>query len=149
MLLAPVGLPPKRRYGWWTRCLLGRVPVGFWLLRSLQPLSKLLGQKDKIRQALNYRQQMLKSPTACKLLFQRRWSEIQAELLPERLEWLKVPVLILQGGKDTSTAINQSKIYAELTPEAEHYVIDGGGNDLPQEFPDEVAEYIRNFFKSY
>jgi len=147
VLLAPLGLPDQtvRTHGWWTQCLVGRPPLMFWLLRSLRPVAKFIGQEEKIRRSLDYRQQLLKSPTACKLLFQRRWSEIQAELLQERLEWLKLPVLILQGGQDTIAAINQSKTYADLTPEAEHHILSLGGSDLPQELPDEVAEYIRNF----
>ena len=147
VLLAPEGLPDHRwrKNGWWTRWLLSSPDVMFWLLRSLQPLTKFLGPQDKITQMLLLRQQLLQNPTACQLLYQRPWSEIQAELLHERLEWLKVPVLILQGGRDTQSAIARSRSYADSLPTAEMRIIGRGDHDLPQELPDTLAELIRDF----
>ncbi|MBW4575598.1 MAG: alpha/beta hydrolase [Aphanothece sp. CMT-3BRIN-NPC111] len=151
VLLAPEGLSDQkvRKHGWWTRFLLGRSSLLFWLLRSLQSLASLLGQQEKFKRTSEYWQQRLKSPTACQLLWQRDKSEIEAELLQEKLEWLKVPVLILQGGQDAPTAIATSKTYANLTPAAKYHIIDKGGNNLPQEFPQQVAQCISDFINSY
>jgi pimeloyl-ACP methyl ester carboxylesterase len=122
--------------------------VVFKLLRFLRPLTKILGLGNKIEQVRQQRQVVLQSPAACKLLFQRRQSEIDAELLQEKLPCLKIPVLILQGGVDTSTASSLSHAYADLIPTAELKIISQGGNDLPQSFPDAVAQHIRDFVKA-
>jgi len=149
VLLSPEGLPAGkiRTRGWLNGFLVGRIPVGFWLLRSLQPLASVVGKPQLIKQVLDYRKLLLNSPTTCKLFFQRSWSEIQAELLQEKLESLQVPTLILQGGRDTMSAIAQSKAYADLIPTSEHHIIGVGANDLPQQFPAEVVQYIRDFIK--
>ncbi|HEY9691612.1 MAG TPA: alpha/beta hydrolase [Oculatellaceae cyanobacterium] len=149
VLLSPEGLPAGkiRRRGWLNGLLLGQIPVGFWLLRSLQPLASFLGKPQLIKQVLDYRKLLLNFPTTCKLFFQRSWSEIQAELLQEKLESLQVPTLILQGGRDTMSAIAQSKAYADLIPTSEHHIMGVGANDLPQQFPAEVVQYIRDFIK--
>jgi pimeloyl-ACP methyl ester carboxylesterase len=149
VLLEPEGLPTGkiRTRGQLNGLLLGRIPVGFWLLRSLQPLAYLIGKPQIIKQVLDYRQLLLNSPTTCKLLFQRSWSETEPELLHLKLESMQVPTLILQGGRDTVSAINQSKAYAELIPKAEHHIIGVGENDLSQHSSVEVAQYIRDFIK--
>lgn len=147
VLVAPSGVQAEKIGGneRWTRWLLGRPPILFWLLRSLRLPAQFLGFSKKISAALEMRQQLLQSPTTCKLLFQRRPSEIQAELLEERLEWLKVPVLVLQGGQDNNAAIAESKAYAALSPRAALQIINLAGNDLPQQLPDVVAGHIRDF----
>ncbi|AFZ12867.1 alpha/beta hydrolase fold protein [Crinalium epipsammum PCC 9333] len=149
VLLAPVGLQKgkARTLGWLTRLLLLKIPMGLWLARSIKPLASVLGKPPLINQTLKYRQLLLNSPTTCKLFFQRNWSEIQAELLHLKLESLQVPTLILQGGRDTMSAIAQSKAYADLIPTSEHHIISIGENDLPQQFPAEVVQYIRDFIK--
>ncbi|MBD2740165.1 alpha/beta hydrolase [Coleofasciculus sp. FACHB-1120] len=100
---------------------------------------KQTGQKKRRQE------QPVQFPTTDKLLFQRRRAEIQAELLKERLEWLKVPVLILQGDRDNRSRIAESQAYADLTPSAQLEIIGFAGNDLPEALPDVVAQYIRDF----
>jgi pimeloyl-ACP methyl ester carboxylesterase len=78
-------------------------------------------------------------------LFQRRWSEIQAELLEEQLDWLTVPTLIVQGKNDTAEAIARSRTYAEKTPNAQLRMIDHGGNDFAEALPELIAQYIHEF----
>jgi pimeloyl-ACP methyl ester carboxylesterase len=107
-------------------------------------VTKILGLQAKIRRSLQFRRQLLESPTASELLFQRRWGEVQAELLQERLSWLKVPVLILQGTQDTPMAVAQSQTYAHLAPATEVCVMEGG-QDLAGDLPERVAQQIRKF----
>ncbi len=104
---------------------------------------KHTGQKKRRQEHL------VQFPTTEKLLFQRRRAEIQAELLKERLEWLKVPVLILQGDRDSRSRIAESQAYADLTPSAQLEIIGFVGNDLPEALPDVVAQYIRDFVSSH
>ncbi|MEL6166891.1 MAG: alpha/beta hydrolase, partial [Cyanobacteria bacterium J06628_3] len=60
---------------------------------------------------------------------------------------IQVPVLILQGAKDTPDALTRSKIYARLTPQAELKMIAHGQDNLPQFCTSDVAKEIRNFIK--
>ncbi|MBE9124632.1 MULTISPECIES: alpha/beta fold hydrolase [unclassified Coleofasciculus] len=150
VLLAPEGVQAEGQGdNWqWARWLVGRPPIAYTILRSLLPLARLLGRHKGIEQLLKQRQQLLQSPTACKLLFKRRRSEIQAELLQDRLEDLKVPTLILQGSKDSAKAIADSQTYAEKAPKAQLRRIEGGENNLPEALPDLVAGYIDEFVRS-
>ncbi|MBD1934464.1 MULTISPECIES: alpha/beta fold hydrolase [Cyanophyceae] len=119
-----------------------------WCMRSLSRLTSRLGRRKKTGQNIQRQQQPLQSPIAAKLLYQRRRAEIQAELLKERLDWLKIPVLILQGGQDSRDRIAQSQAYADLSPQAQLEIISNAGHDLPQTLPDVVAQYIRAFVSS-
>lgn len=148
LLLAPVGVMgtmEQKTRGRWTKWFLLPQSFVFRLLRSLPFLEKFLGRNKKVRQSLQQQQELQQFPAACKLLFERRQSEIKAELLHERLNLLKLPVLILQGDRDTPTAVAESQAYADLAPDATLYTIRHGGNDLPQALPDVVAQYIRDF----
>jgi pimeloyl-ACP methyl ester carboxylesterase len=135
----------KRLGGGWMRWLMGRPPLAYGIVRSLYPLARLIGRHKGIEQALKWREQILSSPTACKLLFQRRRAEIQAELLQEQLEWLNVPTLIVQGANDSPDAIARSQAYAAQIPKANVHIIEQGGNDLPEALPRVVAEHIHDF----
>ncbi len=156
VLLAPEGVKVEgmRRNWWWARWLMEREKLVSWLLRSHLTLGKLakykfLGWIEKIRHLLSPLQQMLESPAACQLLFQRRSAEIEAELLQDRLRWLKIPVLILQTEQDNPTALALNQVYAKLAPEAQLKLLSEGGNDLPEQLPDEMAKYIRQFVISH
>ena len=150
VLLAPEGVHAEGQplSAWWERWLFGRPPIAYNILRSLLPLAQLFGRHKSLQQVLQRQQQLNSFPIASQLLFRRRRSEIQAELLEERLNWIKVPTLILQGGKDTSIAIARSQTYAEHTPQAELRIIEQGGNDLTEALPGLVAEHIHNFVMS-
>jgi pimeloyl-ACP methyl ester carboxylesterase len=147
VLLAPEGVESDGYAGRWrsARWLVGRPPIASSVLRSLLPLARLFGRHKGIEQALRQRQQLKNSPTACQLLFRRRRSEIQSELLQERLEGLKIPTLILQGDNDTPNAIAHSRIYADKIPEAQLQMINHTSHDLPEDSPDVVARYIDDF----
>ncbi len=149
VLLAPEGIQVEaHKASWkWARWLVGRPSLAYNVLRSLYPIARLFGRHKGIEQALREQQLLKSSPTACKLLFQRRRSEIQAELLQEQLEWLKVPTLILQGENDSPDAIARSQTYAEKAPEARLQMIDHAGNDLPEALPDLAAKHIHDFVR--
>jgi pimeloyl-ACP methyl ester carboxylesterase len=147
VLIAPEGVQAegKQGSGRWARLLVGRPPIAYGILRSLYPFARLIGRHKGIEQALRQRKQLTSSPIACQLLFRRRPKEIQAELLQEKLEWLKVPSLILQGQNDTPDAIARSQAYADKTPNSHLQMIGEGGNDLPEDLPSLVAQQIHNF----
>ncbi len=157
ILVSPEGVQPEGQGQLWRleRWLVGQPPIAYYLLRGLLPIARLFGRQKPIEQALQLRQQLNRSTTACKLLFGRRRAEIQAELLQERLESMIVPTLILQGGKDSDNAIclqqrfaiAQSQTYANNIAKAQLQMIENGGHDLPETSATLVAQAIGEFVK--
>ncbi|MCX7596808.1 MAG: alpha/beta hydrolase [Fischerella sp.] len=119
----------------------------FKILRLLRPLTQILGLDAKIERAWQQRQLMLQYPTASQLLFLRKLPEIRAELLQNKLNFLTVPVLILQGGKDSSDALVKSNTYAKLIPQAELKIITHAEHNLPETCAAITAGDIRDFIK--
>lgn len=147
VLLAPEGVEvPGLTKRWWKESwLMGHPPIGYWLMRSLLPVAKLFKKHKAIEENLKLRQKLLLSSTACQLLFGRRKSEIQAELLNERLSWLTLPVLLLQADRDDSEIAQLSQTYAGLLPKVQTRSLPPGSLDWPQDFPEAIAQYIREF----
>jgi pimeloyl-ACP methyl ester carboxylesterase len=150
VLIAPEGVvtPGQRVGGGWTRWLIGHPPIAYLIVQAIYPLARLFGRHKNIEQALKWRKQILRSPAACKLLFRRRRAEIQSELLQNQLEWLTVPVLILQGASDSQDAIARSQTYANGSPNARLLMVEQEGHDLPESLPDLVAAQIHEFVNS-
>jgi len=149
VLLAPegVGIEGQEEHCKKMRRLLNYPPLLVKVLRSLSPLTKMLGWHEKIIQDLQLRQALLPYPIGCQLLFKRKQAEIEAELLQKRLYMIEVPVFILQGGQDTPDALAKSRVYAQLTPKVELKMIAHAGNNLPESCAGVVAEDIREFIK--
>ncbi|MBW4556820.1 MAG: alpha/beta hydrolase [Trichormus sp. ATA11-4-KO1] len=149
VLLTPEGVAIEGQEKHWQkmRKLLNRPSLVFKLLKMFHPLTKILGLQEKIAKDFSLRQMLLQYPVACQLLFQRRRSEIDAELLHNRLYLMEVPGLILQGGLDLLDAVVRSQTYTELIPKVELKIIAHAGNDLPESCPGVIAENIRDFIK--
>ncbi|MDF5711503.1 MAG: alpha/beta hydrolase [Nostoc sp. S4] len=149
VLLAPEGveIAGQQEYCQKMRQLLNYPPLIVKSLRSLTSFTKILGWHEKFIQELQSRQDLLRYPIACQLLFKRRQAEIEAELLQKRLYTIEVPVLILQGSQDTPNALAKSQVYAQLIPKVELKMIPHAGNDLPQSFAEDIAIDIREFVK--
>lgn len=149
VLLAPEGVEmegQKKRLERMQR-ILKRPPLVFQLLRLLRPITKIFGLNEKIEHDWHFHQVMLQYPTACELLFERKHPEIQAELLHDQLSFITAPVLILQGGKDSSEAIAMSRAYAQYIRHAQLKTIAHGANDLSESCAPVVAGDIRDFIK--
>ncbi|MCC5637928.1 alpha/beta hydrolase [Nostoc sp. CHAB 5844] len=149
VLLAPEGVTIEQQEKRWQemRKLVELSPLFVKILKFLRPLTKMLGWQEKIEQDLEQRQIWLQYPTACQLLFQRQTPEIKAELLQDKLHLIEVPVLILQGGQDTSDAVFQSQTYKQLIPQVDFKLVAHAGNDLPEACAGIVAEEVRDFIK--
>jgi pimeloyl-ACP methyl ester carboxylesterase len=147
ILFSPLGVESagaSRRQSWEKR-LVSPFPIWVWVLRSLRPLAKLLGWKEKIDKLLTQREQLLKCPLTCDLLLRRPEREIKAELLDNRLEFLKVPTLIVQGKQGESVQIAHSQTYAALIPEAQLRLIPGENDHLPEMAYERAAFEIEQF----
>ncbi len=147
VLLSPEGVAVKGQAPWrWARWLLGKPPLGLWLLQMVGPLLRPLGKKALLKRLWCLRDRYQQSPTACQLLFQRRWAEIQAEQLQDRLPWLRLPVLLLQEMPATPFEEATIQVYARTLPQ---FVL----KQLPasphrsclDDAPDRVAAQIHQF----
>lgn len=147
ILLSPEGVQPEGKSDrWqWSRWLTGRPPLALGLLQLLLPFAKVFGWREWVERSLQLRQKLMRSPVACKLLFNRRAAEIRAELLPaDQISWLKLPILILQGEQDNAVAVHNHQVFAQA-PQAELKVISSFDSDLLQTEAKAIANEIRKF----
>ncbi|MEB3283648.1 MAG: alpha/beta hydrolase [Lyngbya sp.] len=151
VLISPEGVKASHQEGRWRwRRWLAHPPAPLYLiLKLISPFAPLVKPGKKVKQTLQHRQQMLNYVGASRLLFKRRWAEYRSELLDERLSTLRAPVLILQGTHDQAIALSMSESYSVIAPMADLQFIKPGGENLPQELPDVVAQYIREFITGY
>ncbi|MFP4009867.1 MAG: alpha/beta fold hydrolase [Spirulinaceae cyanobacterium] len=145
-LISPLGVAQNSdRDRWKTERWLVN-PITPLLLQSLTPFARLFGLGKRLKALRERRADLLQFPTFCKLLFRRRATEISAELLDNRLEFLQTPVLILQGAQEHQNQIAASQTYAKLAPHAKFSLINQGDRDLLETMPDLVATEIETFF---
>ncbi|MEB3218271.1 MAG: alpha/beta hydrolase [Nostocales cyanobacterium 94392] len=151
ILLSPEGVEIEGLQKHWQKMqrLTKSPSLIFKLLKTFRFLARMLKLDAKIEEDLEQRKILLQNPTTTKLLYQRHFPEIQAELLQDKLDLIQIPVLILQGGKDGENALTRSKIYARLTPQAQMKTIAHSGDNLPQKSASLVAEEIRDFIKGH
>ncbi|MDY6901605.1 MAG: alpha/beta hydrolase [Cyanobacteriota bacterium] len=149
VLLSPEGVEIDGLQKRWQkmRGLIKASSLKFRLIKIFRPLLKLFGWDINIEEDLRQRRILLEYPTASQLLYQRQIPEIEAELLQDKLDLIQVPVLVLQGAKDTPDALTRSKIFARLTPQAELKMIAHGKDCLPQSCTSDVVKEIRYFIK--
>ncbi|MDH6098540.1 alpha/beta hydrolase [Anabaenopsis sp. FSS-46] len=150
VLLAPEGVAVQgqERYFRKMRKFVKSTPILLKILKFCRGLNKIPGWKEKIDKNLSWRRTLLEYPAACQMLFQRRDSEIEAELVDKRLHLMKVPVLILQGGQDSLDAVVKTQTYTRLLPQVELKIIAHAGNDLPGSCSGIVIQYIHNFIET-
>ncbi len=150
VLLAPegVGIEGQEKYLRKMRRLVKNPPILPKVLKSFRPFKKIWGLQERFDKDFDLRQKLLEYPTSCQLLFQRRQSEIEAELLHTRLHSMQVPVLILQGGQDLLDAVVKTQTYTQLLPKVELQIIAHAGNDLPGVCAGIVARDIQNFINA-
>lgn len=146
-LLAPEGvaIAQWQKRWWWESWLVTQPPLLAWSLRTLLPFASLLGKKEAIARHLQWRKQLLAHPAACQTLFQRRKAAIQAEFVQEQLSWLTVPTLLLQTEPDPGPRGLLGRAYLQALPKAQLRMIPPGGEDWPQDFPDAIAQYLREW----
>lgn len=150
VLIAPEGVEPSDLSGRWLgfRLLWGRVSAIASLLKRLRPVAKFIGLHRPLQRSLQWRQNLLQSPVAAQLLFQRRRAERTAELLQEQLPWLKVPALVLYGTQDAKAEKLLAQTYAELIPDATLEALPGTSQDLVEAQADQVVERLQTWLQA-
>ncbi|HEY9736782.1 MAG TPA: alpha/beta fold hydrolase [Trichocoleus sp.] len=96
-LIEPEGLEPTVARSRWRlqRQLAGRFSLYAAVLQAASPLIRLLGGQNWLRQVWALRQELLRHPAACRILFRRRQAEIKGELVHYQLAQLTMPVTLL------------------------------------------------------
>jgi len=146
ILLAPEGVTIAQHKNRWNlaKLLVIKPPLYLGILKLLLPLAKVLKKHQGLQQQFAFRNTLLRSKTACQLLFERKNVEIKAELLDDRVSSLNVPTLILQPNEEDVIAHSLGETYATLNPMIKLQSVTGGEN-LPQESPQVIADAIRAF----
>jgi pimeloyl-ACP methyl ester carboxylesterase len=147
VLITPEGVLSPFQSWRWQRWLSGQLPVAYWLLRSILPVARLFGRDRRIAALLQRRQQLRQSPVACNLLFGRRRAEIQAEVLDQRLQWLKLPLLLLQG-TETARAAAVAQALTQQAAQTQISQLAGSSSELLTTHAIEVAAQIHEFVQS-
>ncbi|CDN15596.1 Alpha/beta hydrolase fold [Richelia intracellularis] len=75
--------------------------------------------------------------------------EIEAELLQDKLNGIKVPTLVLQAGKDDDNTLHRSRIYADLIPTARYKMIAHGDERFLESCAAVVAGDIQDFIQQF
>lgn len=145
VLMAPEGVQSKTPRWGLERSLVGRFPWRAWWLQMINPLARLL-RWSWVAHQLAWRRELRRSPAPCDLLFRRRSRLIQAEQLDEKIGWLKVPLLLLQGEESSSTTIALNQAYG-TAPLAELRVLPGG-DDLVKAASEAIATAIRTWLST-
>lgn len=133
----------------WERWLTGRPPIALWILKALRPLSRWLGWGDRIEGLLQTRRQLREFPTACQILFGRRSAEVRAEQLQERLEFLAMPMLVVQT-EQTAVAAALCEGYAQRSPQAKLHVLETPNvfTDSPETLAQEIREFVTDCLRT-
>ncbi|MEM7552834.1 MAG: alpha/beta hydrolase [Cyanobacteria bacterium P01_A01_bin.84] len=147
VLLSPFGVETENweKYCQQMQRLLERSPLAFGLMQIFRPVLKLFGNEVNIEADLKQKQVMEEYPVATQMLFKRPIPEILADTLNERLPFLDVPVLVLQGAEDEVNAIDRSQTFYQLTPRGSLKMIAHAESDLPSSCTGLVAEEVREF----
>jgi len=143
VVMAPEGVSHPDLWRRWRsrRWLAARWSIRFWSVRLLAPLIRLLRGDRWLQSIYQQRRSLRQSATACRLLFQRRATELRSEWLNEALPHLKTPVLILQPTAATETTRLAHTLFKEYAPHA-HVVSLPGDEDTAW---GEVSDVIRAF----
>lgn len=145
-LISPLGVAHNSDRTCWNleRWLVN--PLTPLLLHGLTPFARLLRLGKRLKALRERRANLLQFPTFCKLLFRRRATEISAELLDNRLEFLQTPLLVIQGAQEHQKQIAASQIYAKLATDAKFSLINQGDRHLLETMTDTAATEIETFF---
>lgn len=145
-VLEPEGLSyePKRwRRSRWLASPLG----GLWLSVTKPFVRKTAagtpGQAHPWLRNYHLRQLLKRYPAACRLLFQRRHQDIEAEIVGTQLATLSMPMVILQGegAGDTSRQLTQ----AFTTAAGARIQVLPGDDELPSYEAKAVADFLANW----
>lgn len=112
ILISPIGVKPEKKpFGLITQLLIN-APAGLFSWLNNYKYSNFLGIGKIIKNLLKQREDLIKNTPSYQLLYNRKMVEINAELLEQKLEFLKTKTLILAKSEDKK----QSENFAQILP---------------------------------
>lgn len=143
-VLEPEGVtyePQRWRRERWLASPLG----GLWLAIT-KPFARksLPGKPSSWLQNYQLQQLLKQSPTACRLLFQRRRKELESETVGNQLANLDMPIVVLQGegAGITSQRLTQTFVMASANAVVKSLP---GNDELPSYGADAIAGFLKQW----
>lgn len=141
-VLEPEGLgyDPKRwRRSRWLASPLG----GLWLSITKPFVRKTApGQTHPWLQNYHLRQLLRRYPAACRLLFQRRRKDIEAEIVGPQLAMLSMPMVVLQGDGAGNTSRQLTQAFTMAATASARVKVLPGNDELPSYEAKAVADFL-------
>ncbi|MGF1570725.1 MAG: alpha/beta fold hydrolase [Nodosilinea sp.] len=136
VLLEPEGVATAAERGRWRqdRWLAARFSPLPGLITLLAPILSVLGHKPRLRELRRRRQRLRRAPAACRILFQRRWADIEAERVRLPLPRANLPILVLAAAPDPE-ANQLTQTFLQGQPEAQHHRLPTAPTHLGVEAP--------------
>lgn len=143
-VLEPEGLvyEPQRwqRERWWAS------PLGGLWLSITKPFARksASGRRPSWLQNHHLRQRLKHHPAACRLLFQRRRSELEPEIIGNQLAALPMPMIVLQGEDAGELSQRLTQTFIMAAPNA---VVKGlpGHEELPSYQSKTIADFLAHW----
>ena len=143
-VLEPEGIvydPQRWRQERWLASRFG----GLWLAIT-KPFARksLPGKPSFWLQNYHLRQLLKKSPTACRLLFQRRRKELESETVGNQLASLDMPIVVLQGEGAGKTSQRLVQTFVGASANAVVKIVPGN-DELPSYGADAIADFLKQW----
>ncbi len=134
-----------QKYSWPTKLLLSQpLFLRLWLV-GVGSLVSISDGAAPLTRSQDYWELFQKSPTTCKLFFQRSTKSIKRELIADQLADFNRPLLILQNNQDDASIVGQSQAFAGAVREAEYREIEDDRLPLTDHSFDQIMIEIQGF----
>ncbi|MBE9067516.1 alpha/beta hydrolase [Leptolyngbya cf. ectocarpi LEGE 11479] len=148
-VLEPEGLgyEPKR----WRRSRWLASPLGGLWLSITKPFVRQAapGQTPPWLQNYHLRQRLRRYPAACRLLFQRRRKDIEAEIVGPQLATLSIPMVVLQGDGAGNTSQQLTQAFTMAAAASVRVKVVPGNDELPSYEAKAVADFLDDWLADW
>lgn len=147
VLAAPAGIRDDSFCGRYDhlRPLLWETPLVDAGLALAQPIARLFGQQQTVRQLAWFRQELMAQPAARSFLCDRLRPEDAIDTVEKEIHRLRVPTLVITGDRDETIPLWHSETYAREIPNARLEMIPNADHALPRDYAPELATRILSF----
>jgi pimeloyl-ACP methyl ester carboxylesterase len=132
MAIEPEGFTAQSLRGRWglDRWLVATWSPLAWALSGLAPLAKSLGGQRRLPQWQRRQQRLRSNPAACQLLFRRRRSELEAELINAQSWGATLPLVVAEADQSSPAAHHLTAACLQAFPQATHHLLPTAPNPL-------------------
>ncbi len=144
MLVAPAGIRDDKFVGRYAhlRPLLWETPWIDWGLKTIAPISRLIGQQDAFSEIMRVRRELLAQPVAKSFLRDRLRPEDAIDTVERDLQHIQVPTVVIAAQQDETIPFWHTQTYAEGILGAKHIVLEDAEHGLLQTHHIFIAQQI-------